>query len=193
MFTQRTLWLLVAIVSIVAAACGSDDDSTATASTAPEPTVAETVTSAPPPPPDDTGATVGQDRSAEVVGRWEVTNYVLPDGGGLTNVVGEELVFIEFGTDGTVRYHTGCNGGGTDFSTSGTYAVPESALDDTVEGQAITIGPAFEQTEIGCDGFLGDQDLDLPANMGAATRFILDGDRLLLLDDFILIETTRAE
>lgn len=132
-------------------------------------------------------APVGVDRSAELVGRWNITNYVLPDGGGLTNWVGSEQPYIEFSGDGSVTYHTGCNGGGGSYSTSGTYLVPDSALDDTPEGQPITLGPAFEQTEIGCDGFLGDQDLELPANFGAATRFILRDGELLLLDEFILV------
>ena len=100
-------------------------------------------------------------------------------------------MFIEFKADGSVAYNTGCNSGGTTFAASGTYYVPESALDNEPEGQPISLGPAFEQTEIGCDGFLGEQDVDLPANMGAVSRFILDGDRLGLLDEFILIEATK--
>jgi len=113
----------------------------------------------------------GEDRSAELIGQWEIVNYELPDGG-LTNVVGSEPVFIEFGADGSVRYHTGCNSGGSEYTTSGSYVVPESALDDAVEGQPLRIGPLFEQTEEGCDGFLGEQDVDLPANMNSVTRFI---------------------
>lgn len=134
----------------------------------------------------------GEDRSGELLGRWEITNYVLPGGGGLTNVVGDDPVFIEFNADNSVDYNTGCNSGGTGYETSGTYYVPESALDDMPEGQPITVGPVFEQTERGCDGFLGDQDRDLPNNMGAATRFVIDGDRLLLLDEFLLVEATKS-
>lgn len=187
MRTQRVLFLVVAAVVILAAACGSDSDAGSTTSEAPETIASETLS-----PADDLETPPGEDRSAELVGRWEVANYLLPDGGGLTNVVGDDPVFIEFNADGTVGYHTGCNAGGTEFTTSGTYLVPESALDDAPEGQAINIGPLFEQTEEGCDGFLGDQDRDLPANMDAATRFALDGERLLLLDEFLLIEATRS-
>ena len=183
----------MAAVMIVAGACGSDEDSGSTTTTAPDVAASETTASDTAPPVDDAQPAEGQDRSAELVGRWEVVNYSLPDGGGLTNVVGTDPVYIEFRADGLVDYHTGCNAGGTEYTTHGTYVVPESALDDTPEGQAITLGPVFEQEEEGCDGFLGDQDRDLPANMGATTRFILDGDRLLLLDEFLLIETTRAE
>lgn len=143
-------------------------------------------------PPDDSGTSAGEDRSEELLGRWEVINYALPDGGGLTNVVGDDPVFIEFNADGSVDYNTGCNSGGTEFATSGTYYVPESALDNAPAGQPLTLGPVFEQTERGCDGFLGDQDRDLPDNMGAVTRFVLDGDRLLLVDEFLLIETTKS-
>lgn len=117
---------------------------------------------------------------------------MLPGGGGLTNVVGDDPIFIEFNADGSVSYNTGCNGGGGLFATSGSYYVPESALDDLPEGQPITIGPVFDQSSRGCDGFLGDQDVDLPDDMRAATRFVLDGDRLLLLDEFLLIKATKS-
>ena len=187
MFKQRALYAAATAVLIVSGACGSDSEAASTTSTAPETVESESLT-----PADDPVAPAGQDRSAELVGRWEVASYQLPDGGGLTNVVGDAPVFIEFSADGTLSYHTGCNPGGTTFATAGTYVVPESALDDTPEGQTIDIGPLFEQEEEGCGGFLGDQDVDLPANMAAATRFSLDGDRLLLLDEFLLIETTRS-
>ena len=187
MFKQRAVYSVVAAVLIVAGACGSDSESDTTTSEVPGIVESESL-----PPDDDQGPPTGQDRSAELLGRWDVANYLLPDDGGFTNVVGEVPVFIEFGADGTTGYHTGCNAGGTEFTTSGSYFLPESALDDTPEGQAINIGPLFEQAEEGCDGFLGDQDRDLPANMGAATRFALDSDRLLLLDEFLLIEATRS-
>jgi heat shock protein HslJ len=145
-------------------------------------------------PSDDESAPTeeGEDRRAELVGRWEVANYALPDGGGLTNVVGDGPVFIEFDANGMLSYSTGCNEGTTGYRASGVYVVPKSALDDTPRGQPITIGPSFEQTEIACDGFLGDQDRDLPSNLGAATRFVLDGDRLALHDEFLLIEATKT-
>ena len=185
MFRQRAVPIIVAASLLLAGACGSDGDTGSTTSETPG--VADS--SGPP----GTGSTTGRDRSAELLGRWEVVNYLLPEGGGLTNVVGDEAVFIEFNSDGTVRYSTGCNSGGTEYGTSGTYYVPESALDSTPEGQSLTMGPQFEQTERGCDGFLGDQDRDLPINLGAVTRFTLDGERLLLLDEFLLIETFRTE
>ncbi|MDJ0663117.1 MAG: META domain-containing protein [Acidimicrobiia bacterium] len=183
---KRTTLLIALTLAI--AACGGDESTSTTeapATTAAETTVTTTL------PPDEPEPPAGEDRSEELLGRWEITNYALPDGGGFTNVVGSDPVFIEFNADGSVSYNTGCNSGGTTFATSGTYYEPESALDNTPEGQPITLGPAFAQTEIGCDGFLGDQDVDLPTNMGAVTRFILDGDRLGLLAEFILIEATR--
>jgi len=186
MFARTTL--LIAIALIIAA-CGGDESSPATTE-APATTAAET-TATTTQPPDDPESPAGEDRSEELLGRWQITNYALPDGGGFTNVVGDDPAFIEFNADGTVSYNTGCNSGGTTFQTSGTYYVPESALDNEPEGQPITLGPAFEQTERGCDGFLGDQDVDLPANMGNVSRFILDSDRLGLLDEFLLIEATR--
>ncbi len=185
MLRQRAVPLIVAASLVLAGACGSDSDNGSTTSETPG-VVDSSV------PPEDPGSTTGQDRSTELVGRWDVVNYLLPEGGGLTNVVGAESVFIEFNSDGTVSYSTGCNSGGTEYSTTGTYYVPESALDSTPEGQSIRMGPQFEQTERGCDGFLGDQDRDLPINMGAVTRFTLDGERLLLLAEFLLIEAFRT-
>lgn len=182
MVSRRAACAFLVGLLFVSQACGSDDDGA--------PTTPGTVASSL--PREDPGIAGGEDRSEELLGRWGVANYVLPDGGGLTNVVGSDPVFIEFNADGTISYSTGCNSGGTEFVTSGTYYVPESALDDRPEGQSIVIGPLFEQTERGCEGFLGDQDRDLPANMGAVTRFALDGDRLLLLDEFVLIEAFRS-
>lgn len=185
MFQRRWLTLLVAGLLLVATACGGDDEPapTTTAAAATTGTPGTVVTTQPPEEP-------GEDRSEELLGRWAIVNYQLPGGGGLTNVVGGQPVFIEFNSDGSISYNTGCNSGGAEFATSGTYYMPTSALDDEPAGQAITLGPVFEQTEIGCEGFLGDQDRDLPANMGATTRFVLDGERLLLLDEFLLIEAT---
>ncbi len=177
-----------AALVLVVAACGGDEP-VATDSPA---TTAATTTAADTQPPGDPEPSAGEDRTDDLLGRWQIINYALPDGAGLTNVVGSDPVFIEFKADGLVAYNTGCNSGGSTFQTSGTYYVPESALDDKPAGQPITLGPTFEQTEIGCEGFLGDQDVDLPANMGAVTRFVIDDDRLLLADEFLLIEATRA-
>ncbi len=191
MLTQRAWHVTVAATVLVAVACGSDG--AAEGETGPTTTVQATTAAAEPAPttsaPEAPG---GEDRSAELVGRWEVTDYALPSGS-LTNVVGGEPVFVEFGGDGSVSYHTGCNAGGTAYATSGTYAVPESPLDETPEGQTVSFGPDFEQTEQGCEGFLGDQDRDLPANLGAATRFVIDGDQLTLLDEFLLVRATRSD
>jgi len=192
-FRWRIAIVAVGLLVVTAACGGSDildpipDDQTSvsTAASGAGVTVAP-ATEAPQPAPG------GQDRGAELVGRWEVVNYVLPDGGGLTNIVGADPVFFEFNTDGTLSYNTGCNGGTTDYATSGAYLVPSSPLDDTLEGQPITIGPSFTQTEIGCEGFLGDQDRDLPADMGAASRFRIDDDQLRLLDEFVLVIATRT-
>lgn len=187
---RTQLYTLMAVLLVVAAGCGGDDDTATTA--APSETTSAQTTVATTLPAEDPGTDVGEDRSEELLGRWVVVNYQLPDGAALTNVVGDDPVFIEFNADGSVGYNTGCNSGGTQYATNGTYYVPESALDDNPKGQLITIGPSFEQTERGCEGFLGDQDRDMPANMGAATRFVLDEERLLLLDEFLLIEATRS-
>ena len=177
---------------LITAACGGDSDSSLP--DAGDPTSDDTPVDESPAdesPADDEPAQSSDavDRSAELVGRWEVANYELT-GGGLTNVLGED-VHITYAADSTVSYGTGCNQGSSVYTTSGVYFVPESALDDTPEGQAIAIGPTFEQTEIGCDGFLGEQDVDIPARLAEVTRFRIDGDRLLLLDEFLLVEAVR--
>ncbi len=193
----RRFWRLAIValgLLLIMAACSSDDlsgldlpdDQISSSTTAAAAGVTDTPVDTTPP------AAPGDDRGAELVGRWEITTYMLPDSGNLTNVVGADPVFLEFGTDGTLSYNTGCNAGTADYATSGSYVVPKSALDDTPEGQPIAIGPSFQQTEIGCDGFLGDQDRDLPADMGAVNRFRIDDDRLLLLNEFFLIEATKA-
>ena len=192
MSLRRPLHFVAVGLVFVAVACGGDDDAASTTAAASSETTSAPTTVATTLPPDDTGSAAGEDRSEELLGRWEVINYALPDSAGLTNVVGEEPVFIEFKADGSVDFITGCNSGGTEFATSGTYYEPESALDDEPAGQPVTLGPAFEQTERGCEGFLGDQDRDLPANMGSVTRFVIDGDRLLLVDEFLLIEAVRS-
>lgn len=192
MFGRRLLYVFVAGLLVASAACGSNDEAAPTTTEAQATTIELPGTLASTQPPEDPGTATGEDRSGELLARWEVDHYRLPDDGALTNVVGSEPVFIEFNAAGSISYSTGCNSGRAEFTTSGTYYVPESALDDMPKGQPITIGPVFEQTERGCDGFLGDQDRDLPDNMGAVSRFVLDGERLLLLDEFLLIEATRA-
>ncbi len=187
MFVLRPIYLLLAGLLLLAAACGGDSDPVSTTGVTSAP-----ATTAPTEPSDDTATDAGEDRSEELLGLWEVINYALPGGAGLTNVVGDGPVFIEFNADNSIDYNTGCNWGGSESAPSGTYYVPTSALDDMPAGQPITMGPVFEQTERGCEGFLGDQDRDLPANMGAVTRFVLDGDRLLLVDEVLLIEAVKA-
>ncbi len=181
------------MVVLITAACGGDSDSSppdAGDPTSDDAPVEESPLEESPVDDEFAQSSDAVDRSVELVGRWEIVNYGLT-GGGLTNVLGEG-VHISFVADGTVSYGTGCNQGSSVYATSGVYLVPESALDDTPEGQAIAIGPTFEQTEIGCDGFLGEQDADIPARLAEATRFRIDRDRLLLLDEFLLVETTRA-
>ena len=192
-------WTLILVLALFAGACGGDDDGRtglfdrdlpdasddADGSGGDDPAPADA-------DPDDEPAATGDDRSGELVGTWTVTFYALPDGGGMTNVVGgNSPVQITFDADGTLDYHTGCNQGSGDYSTSGTYYVPDSALDDEPEGQAISLGPGA-QTEIGCPGFLGEQDVDLPAAMRQAVRFRLDGERLILSAEFFLVEAERA-
>ena len=188
-----TVTVLTAALALLAGACGSDGDGPdrftpgAADTGAPD----DTADASDDTPAEDTAAdgdATGVDRSSELVGRWNIINYTLPGGGGLTNWVGDRQPYIEFLADGTVEFDTGCNTGGGPYVPSGVYVEPESALDDVVKGQPITLGPGLFQTEIGCSGFLGEQDVDLPANFMKSTRFILGDGELLLLDEFILVQ-----
>ncbi len=194
----QPLLAVVCALAFLTASCGGDSSpttgpfDTATDDTqAPGTDDAGTTDDTPAPSTDDNDATpAGVDRSSELIGRWDIIHYRLPDGA-LTNVLGENA-HISFAPDGTIEYNTGCNQGTGPYVTSGVYLVPESGLDDTPEGQPITLGPGLAQTEIGCEGFLGEQDVDIPANLTASTRFRIDGDTMQLLDEYGLVETTRA-
>ncbi len=187
--TQLTgrLLALIGALALLAAACGDDSATFANQFGDETPLTGDTGQGTDDAPPDDTLG--GVDRSAEVAGRWEITNYTL-NSGPITNVLGEGA-HLTFGPDGTLTYGTGCNEGSGSYDISGVYVMPTSALDPVIEGQPITIGPDLAQTEIGCEGFLGEQDVDIPARLLEANRFILRDGMLVLLDDFILIEASR--
>ncbi len=184
---------MVAVLAVMVAACGGGgggiEDLTATttrggvAGTS-SPTIAAPAGTEPAP------AVSGVDRSGELLGTWEIITYRLPDDA-LTNVLGEDA-HLTFAADGTLTYGTGCNQGSTTYVTAGFYVVPDSPLDETPEGQSIALGPEFVQTEIGCEGFLGEQDVDIPLRMQDATRFRIFEGNLLLLDEFMVIEATVA-
>ncbi|MEM9464477.1 MAG: META domain-containing protein [Actinomycetota bacterium] len=184
--------VVVLSVLLLASACGGDDDAGDLFGLDEVSTTDSASAAADEPAPDPEPSAEGVDRSDELIGTWNVTFYALPDGGGRTNVIdGQAPVQLTFFDDGTIAYHTGCNAGGTTYSTAGLYVVPESALDDTPEGQAIDFLQG-QQEEQGCEGFLGEQDRDLPANLRQAERFRLDGDRLILSAEFFLLEAERA-
>ena len=141
---------------------------------------------------DDLGADSDADRSAELTGRWEIVNYTLTAGGGLTTIVGDVTPYLEFSADSSLTFQTGCNGGSATWETSGGYYEPSSGLDDTSEGQIIQIGDREKEQQL-CDGFLGEQDADISANLERASRFVLNDDGgLLLLDEFVLVISEPA-
>ena len=121
---------MVGLVALLAGACGGVEVDGGSA------TSGAVATSSPTSEPASEPATTEQsvaaagvvDRSADLVGRWEITTYRLGDGA-LTNVLGDDA-HLTFSTDGTLDYGTGCNQGSTGFATSGAYLVPESPLDD---------------------------------------------------------------
>lgn len=131
----------------------------------------------------------GVDRHAELIGRWEIHSYRLPDGA-LTDAL--DIAYLEFGADGSLAFGTGCNDGTTGYVAGAGYVTPGTSLDDAPAGQTITIGPALALTERACDGLLGEQDRDLPVALRAAQRFAFEGERLWLLDASLLIEAERA-
>lgn len=179
--------ILIALLAAGLVACGGD---ATPASTSPEPdtttaplTLAETTS-----PPDDGGT--GEDPSEEIVGRWMI-EYYRDASRARTNVLGDEPPFIEFGSDGSLTFHTACNAGSGIYSVDGAYYVPESALDDRPEGQSLRLDDLTIDSAT-CEGFIGEQDTDLFTDFGSVSRFVLDEGRLLLLDEFFLLQATPA-
>ena len=182
LFPRTTVFTAALAVALVA--CGGDTTPATSFGTDNSETpiiTAETPTS----PPD---AMTGEDRSDELVGRWMI-EYYRDVNSARTNVLGDEPPFIEFGSDGSVTFHTSCNAGSGTYSTDGVYFVPESALDDQPEGQELRIADLTIDTAT-CEGFIGEQDTDLFNDFESASRFVLDDGRLLLLDEFFLVQAT---
>ena len=176
---------------LLPAACG--DDSVPTTPGALDDGIVADTSENPTEPSDDVPtADAGPDRRAELIGRWEIVNYTIVAGGGLTNIIGDVTPFLEFAPDGSLTFQTGCNGATARWETNGGYFTPSSALDDTPEGQAIAIVDIAKEDVI-CDGFLGEQDADIGANLETATRFVVGDDGgLRLFDEFILVVTEPA-
>lgn len=183
----RRISVITALIATTLVACGSDTipapPSDEADNTEPPATTAETPTST-------TEPVTGEDRSDELVGRWMIEFYE-DASSSRTNVLGDEPPFIEFGADGSVTFHTSCNPGTGTYSTDGVYFEPESRLDEQPEGQPIRI----EDLSIGtatCEGFIGEQDTDLFNDFSSATRFVLNDGRLVLWDEFFLVEAVPA-
>ena len=178
--------VLVVVALLTLASC-SDDAVSAPLDPTPDATTVAPIDSS----SDTAGTTAppresaGDDRSAGLIGEWTIVNYSLVDSGALTNIVGDVTPYLEFRADGTLEFHTGCNGGSATWEASGAYAEP-SPLSDAPAGQPIRIGDIGLEQEL-CDGFLGEQDSDVAANLGAAERFLLVDGGLSLLDEFVLI------
>ncbi|MEM9521849.1 MAG: META domain-containing protein [Actinomycetota bacterium] len=166
--TRSSLLASIITVAAVAAGCGSDEPASVSApptTSGPTPMDESTTT---------TAAVVATDRSTELAGRWVVLRYATPAGEVVDVLVESTAPSLEFGPDGSIVFHTGCNQGDTTFSTTGVH--------DRSAGQAITIEQgSIEEAE--CLGELGAQDLDLPRAWQRADRFVLDGARLSLTND----------
>lgn len=182
----RRLPVAVALIAFILVACGSDTtDSTAGDAAVTTETVVTTET-----PTTPVEAVTGEDRSDELVGRWMIEFYQ-DSNSSRTNVLGDEPPFIEFDADGSVTFHTSCNPGTGTYSTDGVYFVPESRLDNQPEGQSLRIDDLTIDTAV-CEGFIGEQDTDLFNDFGSTSRFVLDEGKLLLLDEFFLVEAVPA-
>ncbi len=132
----------------------------------------------------------GRDRGSDLVGRWAVTAYSGVSGQ-LRSVVGDRPVYLEFAADGGLVFHTGCNAGNGGYTTTGGYHPAPSGSDETPEGQALQFHDLFIE-QVGCSGALGEQDRDLPARLLDVTRFVLEGGRLRLFGDRLLVEATPS-
>lgn len=181
--TQRVALLLSGAVLLTA--CGGDSGGGAADDLMNNVDGGETATTQPPPesssaeivPDDEITATI--DPPLQLAGTsWVVTNYnYRPSDTGITNTLGEEVVFV-LGEDGTLTGHNGCNEFAGTWETTGPYYVyddGEKAFEDKLDGQPITVAAELTTT-IECEGFLADQDADLMGALVAAEIWYIGND-----------------
>jgi hypothetical protein len=99
---------------------------------------------------------------------WVPTDYRQSDGS-ITNALGDDVLIV-FGEDGTLSGHTGCNEFAGTWETTGPYYdydEGEEAFDDKKDGQPISLSAELT-TDVVCEGFYGDQDVDLLASIVGA-------------------------
>lgn len=133
----------------------------------------------------------GADRSAELIGSWKITSYAVSDGADPTAVIaGEAPAQIIFGTDGALRYHTGCNAGDGVYTTAGIYHPPVANHDDEPSGQALSLSELAADSML-CVGPLGKQHARLSEALRLTTSFEVTDARLRLVGATSRIEAER--
>ena len=94
---------------------------------------------------------------------WTPTNFNHDPGDtGITNPIGED-VFLELAADGTLRGSTGCNEFTGTWEVTGPYYDYDEAaeaFEDRTDGQPLSI-TAERTTDNACEGFLGEDDVNL--------------------------------
>lgn len=175
------LMVVAAAMALLVTACGDDDTTTSDDTSSPDNDASAD---------GDSDNNEPVDRSGELAQSWSITTYQLAGAAGEATPVGDAPVTIAFAADGTLTYSTGCNTGGGEWETRGVYQ-PDSD-DGFVEGQSISFDDLF-QTEIGCQGELGEQDLAIGGAIRAAELFTLDGGTLTLYrDGNLMIEAVSS-
>lgn len=128
------------------------------------------------------------DRSAELVGTWDIVAFQLAGAEGEAEPTGAPT--ITFAADGTIAFDTGCNTGEGEYETGFPYFAPDD--DAGLVGQVIAFD-GLARTEIACEPDFDDQDLAIPGAIRAATLFeFIDGNLALWRDGNIMIAAEPA-
>ncbi len=137
---NRSLGLIIALVTLVSA-CGGSDTVAPTTQAAAQSSESTTTTSASEP---------AQTIDAPELGgtTWNVTDY--SQGSGTITNVWKSEVTISFAADGTVSGSAGCNDYQATWTVSGAYDEFESGVPDPDDGQELVLD-SLSWTEVACD------------------------------------------
>lgn len=111
-----------------------------------------------------------------LVGRTFLSESVT-DGGQPRELVEGTAITVSFPEDGRISFSAGCNGMGSTVE---------------VEADRLVLGD-IEATAMGCDDALHEQDTWVAELIGAEPTYTLDGDRLRLESDGVVVELVDEE
>lgn len=188
---------VVTFMLLLVAACGGGDSTLPTGSIGQDdsvPSVAQTEA-----PAVETTAAPDSDNIIDpplALGgtNWTVTNYELQDSIGLTNVLGNTDVNLEFGVDGQLTGFNTCNSFAAVWVVDGPYYEQVPTLeDDPVIGQEIFITELTNTDEDCPEGFESEQQSDIFASLLGADRWRLsDEGELFLSGEGIFIDAQQV-